>query len=97
MTGCLVMAAACGAAVPHPAPSRLVPSPVLSNYERSSGNMVRRDCGYSSPLPGKPAWSIWLFCDTMITGSRGRKIERLILGTDTAADGGTGRAGHPHG
>ena len=87
MTGCLVMAAACGAAAPHPATSRLVPSPVLSNYERSTGNVVRRDCGYSSPLPGKPAWSIWLFCDTMITGARGRKIERLILGTDTAADG----------
>ena len=80
--GCFAMTAACGAAAPHPAPS-----PVLSNYERSTGNAIRRDCGYSSPLPGHPAWSIWLFCDTMVTGGRGRKIERLILGTDTAADG----------
>ena len=82
MVGCLVMAAACGAAVPHPAPS-----PVLSNYERSTGSTIHRDCGYSSPLPGKPGWSVWLFCDTTVTGAHGRKIEGLILGTDTAADG----------
>ena len=87
MAGCLVTAAACGAATPRPAPSRLVPSPVLSDYERSTGNTIHRDCGYSSPVPGKPAWSIWLFCDTAVTGARGQKIERLILGTDTAADG----------
>jgi hypothetical protein len=82
IAGCLVVVAACGTAAPH-----LAPSPVLSNYERSTGNMIRRDCGYSSPLPGKPTWGIWLFCDTTVTGARGRKIERLILGTDTAADG----------
>ena len=58
-----------------------------SNYERSTGNAVRRDCGYSSPLPGRPGWSIWLFCDTVVTSAGGRNIERLILGTDTAADG----------
>lgn len=82
MAGCFVMTAACGAAAPQP-----VPSPVLSNYERSTGNTIHRDCGYSSPLPGKPAWSIWLFCDTTVTGARGQKIESLILGTGTAADG----------
>ena len=82
MVGCLVMVAACGAAAPHPAPS-----PVLSNYERSTGSTIHRDCGYSSPLPGKPGWSIWLFCDTTVTGAHGRKVEGLILGTGTAADG----------
>jgi hypothetical protein len=82
MAGGLVMTAACGAATPRPATSA-----VLSNYERSTGNTIHRDCGYSSPLPGKPAWSIWLFCDTMVTAARGGKIERLILGTDTAAEG----------
>jgi hypothetical protein len=80
ITGCLV--AACAAPAPRPAPSL-----VRSNYERSSGNAVRRDCGYSSPLPGRPGWSIWLFCDTVVTGAGGRNIERLILGTDTAAEG----------
>ena len=80
MACCLIMAAACGAATPRPAPS-----PVLSNFEQRTGNAIHRDCGYSSPLPGRPAWSIWLFCDTTVTGAQGRKIERLILGTDTAA------------
>ena len=73
---------ACGSAAP-----RLVPSPVLSNYERNTGGTIRRDCGYSSPLPGRPGWSIWLFCDTEITSARGQRIGRLILGTDTAAAG----------
>jgi len=51
MAGCFAMTAACGAAAPHPAPS-----PVLSNYERSTGNAIRRDCGYSSRCrpPGLP-------------------------------------------
>jgi hypothetical protein len=80
--GCLGMAAACAAPAPRPAPW-----PVLSNYEQSTGNAVHRDCGYSSPLPGKPGWSIWLFCDTAVTSVGGRKIEGLILGTDTAAEG----------
>ena len=79
--------AACGAGVPRP-----VPVQVLSNYE-GNGTTVRRDCGYSSPLPGKPGWSLWLFCDTVIASVRGGKTERLILGTDTAAAG-PYRAGH---
>jgi hypothetical protein len=74
------MAAGCASAAPQPAP-------VLSNYERATGHVIRRDCGYSSPLPGNPAWSIWLFCDTTVTGARGQMTGRLILGTDTAADG----------
>ena len=84
----LAAVAACGAGVPRPAPVQ-----VLSNYERDTGNTIRRDCGYSSPLPGKPGWSLWLFCDTVVTSARGGKIERLILGTDTAAAG-PYRAGH---
>jgi len=60
---------------------------VQSGYERVTGDAVHRDCGYSSPLPGKPGWSIWLFCDTVVTSADGRAIERLILGTDTAAEG----------
>ena len=68
------------------------PAPVLSNYEKN-GNTIRRDCGYSSPLPGKPGWSLWLFCDTVIASLPGGKTERLILGTDTAAAG-PYRAGH---
>ena len=80
--GFLILVAACAAAPPRPAPSQ-----VLSNYERDTGNRVRRDCGYSSPLPGKPGWSIWLFCDTVVTSAGGQQVERLILGTGTAADG----------
>ena len=90
---CLLVAvavAACGTGVPRPVP---VPVPVLSNYERN-GTTIRRDCGYSSPLPGKPGWSLWLFCDTVIASARGGKTERLILGTDTAAAG-PYRAGYP--
>src|SRR6266566_3634617 len=77
----LAAVAACGAGVPRP-----VPVQVLSNYEKN-GNTVRRDCGYSSPLPGRPGWSLWLFCDTVIASDRGGNTERLILGTDTAAAG----------
>jgi hypothetical protein len=77
----LATAAACGSSVPRPGPAR-----VVSNYERATGDSIRRDCGYSSPLPGRPGWSIWLFCDTTIAGGRG-KTQRLILGTGTAAAG----------
>jgi hypothetical protein len=79
---CLAVAAACGGPAPRPAPA-----PLLSGYERSTGDTIRRDCGYSSPLPGRPGWSIWLFCDTVVTGARDRTAGRLILGTGTAAAG----------
>ena len=78
------VAACAGPSKPSPGP---VPGLVLSNYERATGDTVPRDCGYSSPLPGKPGWSLWLFCDTAVTSKRGAKIDRLILGTDTAAAG----------
>ncbi len=77
----LATVAACGSSVPRPGPAR-----VVSNYERATGDTIRRDCGYSSPLPGRPGWSIWLFCDTTIAGRHG-KTQRLILGTGTAAAG----------
>lgn len=80
IVGCLVAVKACGAAPPGS-------SPVLSNYERSTGDTIRRDCGYSSPLPGRPGRSIWLFCDTVVMSAHAQTIERLILGTGTAADG----------
>ena len=79
IVGCLVVVKACSTP-----PS---PSPVLSNYERSTGDTIRRDCGYSSPLPGRPGWSIWLFCDTAVISGPAQTIKRLILGTGTAADG----------
>jgi hypothetical protein len=82
VTGCLGLATACAAPAPSPQP-RLV----RSSYERITGNPVRRDCGYSSPLPGKPGWSLGLFCDTVVTSAGGATIKRLILGTDTAAEG----------
>ena len=76
--------AACAAPPPRPAPA---PVRVLSNYERATGNTIPRDCGYSSPLPAKPGWSVWLFCDTAIASPRDGRLEHLILGTDTAAAG----------
>jgi hypothetical protein len=86
VVGSLVVVKACSTAVP-------APSPVLSNYERSTGDTIRRDCGYSTPLPGRPGWSIWLFCDTAVMSADASSIKGLILGTDTAADG-PYRAGH---
>jgi hypothetical protein len=84
----LVAVAACQAGARRPVPVPVpVPVRVLSNYERATGNTIPRDCGYSSPLPAKPGWSLWLFCDTAIASARGGQIQHLILGTDTAAAG----------
>ena len=80
IVGCLVVVKTCGATAPQL-------SPVLSNYERSTGDTIRRDCGYSSPLPGRPGWSIWLFCDTAVIDAQAQTAKRLILGTGTAAAG----------
>ncbi len=84
LMGLAGVAACAGPARPAPNPA---PGLVLSNYERATGDTVPRDCGYSSPLPGRPGWSLWLFCDTAVTSDRGTRIDRLILGTDTAAAG----------
>jgi hypothetical protein len=51
----LVVVAPCQAGAPRPSPA---PVRVLSNYERATGNTIPRDCGYSSPLPGRPGWSL---------------------------------------
>jgi hypothetical protein len=84
LAGLAVVAACAGSPRPSPNPG---PGQVLSNYERATGDTVPRDCGYSSPLPDKPGWSLWLFCDTAVTSDQGTRIDRLILGTDTAAAG----------
>jgi hypothetical protein len=72
-------------------PGRLRPTPVLSSLERSGQVSLARDCGYSSPLPGDPARSLWLFCDTAVyvrkTGRRGRSgwsLQRFIEGSTAA-------------
>jgi hypothetical protein len=80
----LALAACAGPPRPSPGPA---PDLVRSNYERATGDTVPRDCGYSAPLPARPGWSLWLFCDTAVTSARGTRIDRLILGTDTAAAG----------
>jgi hypothetical protein len=69
---------------PAPGPTSFT---VRSIYEKTTGYTIDRDCGYSSPLPGKPSWSIWLFCDTEVSAAGGRHIKSLILGTDSAAEG----------
>jgi hypothetical protein len=84
--GLAVLAAAACAGPPRPSPSP-APDLVRSNYERATGDPVPRDCGYSVPWPGKSGWSLWLFCDTAVTSAGGTRIDRLILGTDTAAAG----------
>ena len=89
LAGAAVLAAGAVAACsgpPRPSPGP-APDLVRSNYERATGEDIPRDCGYSVPLPGQPGWSLWLFCDTAVTSARSTKIDRLILGTDTAAAG----------
>ena len=79
----IMLLAACGAGTPSPPAA----SPVLSKFERRTGDTVSRDCGYSSPLPGRPGWSMWLFCDTVVTGPGGQDSG----GQDS---GGHGSGGH---
>jgi hypothetical protein len=65
------------------------PSQVLSNYESSTGSDIVRDCGFSTPLPGDPDDSLWLFCDTATYGfdSAGQwGLTGFITGS-TAAEG----------
>ena len=49
--------------------------------------MTGRLAASSSPLPGRPGWSIWLFCDTAVMSAHAGRTERLILGSGTAAAG----------
>lgn len=90
---CLALLAALAGCAAGPArPAGTPAAPVLSDYERSTGAAISRDCGYSSPLPGRPGWDLWLFCDTEVLAGRGhaaggRRVAGLILGTDTAAAG----------
>jgi hypothetical protein len=68
-------------------PATLRPTPVLSSLERSGQVSLARDCGYSSPLPGDPARSLWLFCDTPVYVRKGRSLWSLqrFIGGSTAA------------
>jgi hypothetical protein len=84
-------------------PATLRPTPVLSSLERSGQVSLARDCGYSSPLPGDPARSLWLFCDTPVyvrTAIRGSasgwSLQRFIEGS-TAAVSPPEAAGHAPG
>jgi hypothetical protein len=65
------------------------PSQVLSNFENHYAANLVRDCGYSQPLPAKPASSLWLFCDTDTYGfnSQGQWQLTGIINGSTAAEG----------
>jgi hypothetical protein len=74
-------------------PATLRPTPVLSGLERSGRVSLARDCGYSSPLPGDPSRSLWLFCDTPVYIRTGRggagggqrwSLQRFIEGSTAA-------------
>jgi len=75
-----VLCTACGSGRPPP---RLV----MSRYEIATGHRIVRDCGFSVPLPGQARRSLWLFCDTAVTGRGGRELGYPILGAGTAAEG----------
>jgi len=75
-----VLCTACGSGSPPP---RLV----TSRYETATGHRIVRDCGFSVPLPGQARRSLWLFCDTAVTGRGGRELGYPILGAGTAAEG----------
>jgi len=75
-----VLCTACGSGSPQP---RLV----TSRYEIATGHRIARDCGFSVPLPGQARRSLWLFCDTLVTGRHGRVLGYPILGAGTAAEG----------
>ncbi len=75
-----VLCAACGSGPPPP---RLV----MSRYETATGHRIVRDCGFSVPLPGPARSSLWLFCDTAVTGRGGGELGYPILGAGTAAEG----------
>ncbi len=67
----MLAAAGGGAPAPDPPPGAAPPARVLSRYETAApGNAIDRDCGYSAPLPGRPGRSLWLFCDSVWTGTR---------------------------
>jgi hypothetical protein len=76
----VLLCTACGSSPPPP---RLV----TSRYETATGHRIVRDCGFSVPLPGPPRRSLWLFCDTLVTGRHGQELGYPILGAGTAAEG----------
>ncbi|KAB2348407.1 hypothetical protein [Actinomadura rudentiformis] len=46
------------------------PSKVLSRYETAAaGNVVSRDCGYSTKAPNTTNQALWIFCDSAWSGT----------------------------
>jgi hypothetical protein len=71
-----------GSSVPPPPTDTTPPARVLSRYETTAPrNTINRDCGYSTPLPGDPGRSLWLFCDSVWSGSH----RGMWLGVTAAA------------
>lgn len=65
------------------------PHQILSNYENATKASLARDCGFSQPVPGKHATSLWLFCDTAVYGFNSKGawgLTGFITGS-TAAEG----------
>lgn len=65
------------------------PHQILSNYENFSKASLARDCGFSQPVPGKHATSLWLFCDTAVYGFNSSHVWGLtgFITGSTAAEG----------
>ena len=92
------------AVVGPPRPERLLsPVQVRSDIEVPGTVSLSRDCGFSTPLPGHPGRSLWLFCDTPVyvrgqnaSGHVTWVLSRFIAGS-TAAVGRAAAAGHPPG
>lgn len=72
----------------RPAHGIALPAPLLSDFERSSGADIVRDCGYSQPLPADRSVSLWLFCDTGVYAftAQGKWQLSSIIGGSTAAE-----------
>jgi hypothetical protein len=83
----LIIAAVLLALLVKPTPPP--PKQVMSNFETHNSANIVRDCGFSQPLPGDPARSLWLFCDTDIYGfnSARRWTRSRIIDGSTAAEG----------
>ncbi|MEW2359265.1 hypothetical protein [Spirillospora sp. NPDC029432] len=59
-----------GPSTPPPATDTAPPARLLSRYETAApGNHINRDCGYSAPLPARPGHTLWLFCDSLWSGT----------------------------
>ncbi|MEV5576779.1 hypothetical protein AB0L06_42710 [Spirillospora sp. NPDC052269] len=62
------------------------PGSVVSNYETATGAVLERDAGQSSPIPGQPGKSLWVFGDTPIAVN-GSVCDSCFIPGSTAAVG----------